>query len=82
MPDSPPQTVTLVDLEVGERARIHAIDGGGRLILRLMGLGLRVGSDIRLLQHRGRGVVVSNGETRIALGGNIAQRITAQRAPD
>lgn len=69
------QPVTLTDLRIGEQARIAAIEGGGRLILRLMGLGLRVGSEVRVLQRRGQGVVVSNGGTRVALGGNIARRI-------
>jgi len=65
-------------LPVGGRARIARINGGGQLARRLMGLGLRVGSEIAVLQHRGRGVLLANGDTRVALGGGIAGKLLVE----
>lgn len=69
---------TLGALPVGGHARIARIDGGTQLTRRLMGLGLRVGSEVAVLQHRGRGVVLASGDTRIALGGDIATHLLVQ----
>ena len=65
-------------LPVGGHARIARIDGGVQLARRLMGLGLRVGSEIAVLQHRGRGVVLASGDTRIALGADIATHLLVE----
>lgn len=69
------EETALTALDIDTRARIAAIEGGSRLIRRLMGLGLRVGSEVKVLQRRGRGVVVSSAGTRVALGGGIASRV-------
>ena len=65
-------------LPVGGHARIVRIDGGRKLTRRLLGLGLRVGSEIAVLHHRGRGVVLASGDTRVALGGGIADKLLVQ----
>jgi ferrous iron transport protein A len=75
------EETALTALDIGTRARIAAIDGGGKLTRRLMGLGLRVGSEISVLQRRGRGVVVSSAGTRVALGGSIASRVITRHTP-
>ena len=51
---------SLDTLPIGGHARIAAIQGGRNLHRRLMGLGLRVGSEVDVLHHRGRGVVVAS----------------------
>ncbi len=45
---------------------------------RLLGLGLRVGSEISVLHHRGRGVVLSTGDTRVALGGGVVEKLLVE----
>ena len=66
---------TLPQLPTGEEARISEIRGGREMTRRLLSLGLRVGSTIRVLQHRGKGVVVACDGNRVALGGGIAERM-------
>lgn len=74
----------LADLPIGEAAHIAEIRGGRALTRRLLGLGLRIGSLVTVLHHRGQGVVLSNGETRVALGGGVAEKLWVRRqgAPD
>jgi len=60
----------LGELPTGVAGRIVAIRGGRELSRRLLGLGLRIGSEVRIEHRRGRGLVVSVGEGRIALAGH------------
>jgi ferrous iron transport protein A len=73
--------LSLDALPIGSRARIIAIRGGRELHRRLMGLGLRVGTEIQVLHHRGRGVVVGSGGNRIALGGGVAEKLLLEPLP-
>lgn len=65
----------LINLPIGSRARIIAILGGRGLHRRLLGLGLRVGSEVEVLHQRGRGVVIAAADNRIALGGGVAEKL-------
>ena len=76
------ELVSLDTLPIGECARIAAINGGHTLHRRLMGLGLRVGSEVNVLHHRGRGVVVASAGNRIALGGGIAEKLLIEPLSD
>ena len=67
--------VPLVTLPVGSRARIEQMVGGRQMTRRLLGLGLRVGSELQVLQQRGRGVVVASHGVRVALGGGVAEKL-------
>jgi ferrous iron transport protein A len=69
------ELVTLAGMPVGSRACIKQVMGGRRLTRRLLSLGLRVGSEIELLQRRGGGVVVACQGTRIALGAGVAEKL-------
>ena len=69
------ELTSLGQLPVGAHARIAEIQGGRQLTRRLLGLGLRIGMELQVLQRRGRGVVVARGESRIALGGGVAEKI-------
>ncbi len=71
-------TITLDLIPAGTQARIAQILGGKRLARRLLGLGLRVGSEISVLQQRNRGVVVASAGTRVALGGTVAEKLLMQ----
>jgi len=70
--------MSLFDVPIGSVARIAEIRGGKQLTRRLLGLGLRVGSEVRVLHHRGRGVVLSTGGTRVALGGGVAEKLSVE----
>jgi ferrous iron transport protein A len=68
----------LSETPVGRRARVVSINGGRELIRRLLSLGLSVGSEIEILHHRGRAVVVGNKGNRLALGAGMAERVCAE----
>ncbi len=70
--------MSLIELPIGVQARIAEIRGGRQLTRRLLGLGLRVGSEISVLHHRGRGVVLSTGDTRVALGGGVVEKLLVE----
>jgi ferrous iron transport protein A len=67
--------ISLASLPIGRRARIERIMGGRHLVHRLLSLGLRMGSEIELIQRRGAGVVVANQGARIALGAGVAEKL-------
>lgn len=80
-------TVSLEALPPGSFARLVEIRGGRQLVRRLLALGLRLGSELQVLHRRGSGLVILHGDTRIALGGGIADklrvlRLNAPAAPD
>ena len=72
-----PQTrpSTLGQLPIGGRAKITKINANRFIIRRLIGLGLRVGSEISILHHRGKGVVVAIEGNRIALGDGVTDKL-------
>ena len=67
----------LSDTPVGQKVRLVSISGGKQLVRRLLALGLTVGSELEVLHHRGRGVVVAKQGNRVALGKGIAEKIHA-----
>ncbi|MCP3871470.1 MAG: ferrous iron transport protein A [Gammaproteobacteria bacterium] len=66
---------TLLHLPEGTRARIVQIDGGRNLARRLLSLGLRIGSEIHIVQQRKKGVVIANNDNRVALGYGVADKL-------
>jgi ferrous iron transport protein A len=58
------------------------IRGGQKVTRRLLGLGLRIGSEVEVLHHRGHGVVVASAGNRIALGGGVADKLLMQLIED
>ncbi|MCM8856756.1 MAG: ferrous iron transport protein A [Candidatus Thiodiazotropha sp.] len=69
------ELITLARLPVGSRAMIKRIAGGRHLVHRLMSLGLRMGSEVELIQRRGGGVVVASQGARVALGAGVAEKL-------
>jgi len=60
----------------GEKVKIVSIIGGKNLIKRLLALGLIEEIEMQVLHKQpGNGVVVACGETRLALGLGMAQKI-------
>ncbi len=74
-PDIP---TALYKLPIGKRARIMEIRGGRDMTRRLMSLGLRVGSEISVIQQRNKGVVVACAGNRVALGSSVADKVYMQ----
>lgn len=64
----------------GERVRIARLKGGHGLEMRLIDLGLNVGSEVLTSQRLADQLVVIRGETRLALGAGMAQKILVTRA--
>jgi ferrous iron transport protein A len=76
------EELTLSRLPVGSRACISRVMGGRHLAHKLLSLGLRVGSEIQLLQRRGGGVVVASQGTRVALGAGVAEKLMMMPVSD
>ena len=70
------QSLSINQLSEGQTAMIAKITGDKSLVRKMIGLGLRVGSEVCLLQHRRQGCVLANRGTRIALGECIASQIS------
>jgi len=68
----------LNDFPVGAKVRLVSIDGDHQLMRRLISLGLPLGSEVEVLHHRSRGVVVAKQGNRIALGSGIAECLHAE----
>ncbi|MBK1730814.1 FeoA family protein [Thiococcus pfennigii] len=65
----------LMMADEGLAVRILAVRAGKGLALRLTDLGLNIGTELRVLQRQGGGLLVARGATRIALGGGMAAKI-------
>jgi ferrous iron transport protein A len=59
----------------GQPVRVIALGAGRNLDRRLTDLGLNVGSELRVVQRQGSGLVVTRGEARIAIGEGMAMKI-------
>lgn len=70
--------MSLFDLPIGTFARITEVRGGRQLVRRLQHLGLRVGSEVAVLHHRGGGVVLSTGGSRVALGAGVVEKLSVE----
>lgn len=77
-----PPLRSLAEVPLGAAVRVAEIRGGRELVRRLLGLGLRLGSRVTVVHRRGRGLVVSSGDVRIALGGGIAEKLWVELEPD
>ena len=76
---SEPQPITsLLLLENGHSGRIASIEGGKQMVMRMLSLGLRVGTVVNMLNHRGKSVVIQNAGTRVALGPGIADKLLVE----
>jgi len=71
-------STSLLSLKQGHRARIAEIHGGREMVRRMMSLGIRVGSIVDVINHRGRGIVVGNSGARVALGSGVAEKLLVE----
>ena len=71
-------TTSLLSLQNGHSGRIASINGDNQLVRRMLSLGLRVGTVVDMLKHRGQSVVIQNAGTRVALGPGIADKLLVE----
>lgn len=71
-------TTSLLSLENGHSGRIASIEGDRQMVRRMLSLGLRVGTVVDMLNHRGKSVVIQNAGTRVALGPGIAEKLLVE----
>jgi len=71
-------TTNLLALKNGHSGRISSIEGGKPMVRRMLALGLRVGTVVNMLNHRGKSVVIQNAGTRVALGPGIAEKLLVE----
>ena len=71
-------TTSLLSLKNGRSARISSIEGGKQMVRRMLSLGLRVGTVVNMLNHRGKSVVIQNSGTRVALGPGVAEKLLVE----
>ncbi len=69
----------LSEIPVGKTARLVSIDGGRQLTRRLLSLGIALGAEVQVLQHRGHGVVIGRDGNRVALGQGIADKLHVEK---
>ena len=83
MPDPAAELIRLADLPHDTAACLTEIRGGHHLTRRLLALGLRQGCLFSVVQRRSQGLVLASGETRIAVGAGIAEKlwVTPMAAP-
>jgi ferrous iron transport protein A len=60
----------------GETVKVIAVKAGNFLIKRLIAMGIVEETELKILQReQGNGLIVSRGETRLALGFGMANKI-------
>ena len=72
----------LSQLKTGARGRIAKVDGDKNMVRKFMGLGIKVGCEFELLHRRGDSVVVQSKGTRVAIGGDVARRLSVEVLPE
>lgn len=78
----PNRGTTLLDLTRGESATIVAVRLGHELFGQLMGMGLFAGAKVTALQvGEKKPLLLSVGETRIAMGRDLARAIFIEKFP-
>lgn len=75
IPPVPAEGLRLAQVASGQRLRIEGVDAGKRLLARLIAMGLAPATEARVMLNRGGAVVLATGETRVALGRGMAEKI-------
>jgi Fe2+ transport system protein FeoA len=68
-------TIPLGEAETGTKATVVAFRGGGDFQARVTSMGLFVGCRLEVLIGGGGRVIVAVGDTRIALGHGMAEKV-------
>lgn len=81
--DGSDQSLPLSAVSAGECVRVTALRGGRAFQRAMIGMGLRRGCEIRVLQGgggQGGPLFVAIGESRVALGSGMAEKILVAHA--
>lgn len=82
---SPPQisACSLLAMEPGRKGTVLALTGGREFQAKLVSMGFNVGSVVTVLKSGvgGSGLLVATGDTRLAIGNGIAERIVVALNP-
>ena len=70
--------LSLGQLSTGSFGKVVQFEGDKKMARQMMGLGIAIGSELEMLQHRGKGVVVRSKGTRIAIGESIAKLLLVE----
>jgi ferrous iron transport protein A len=70
-----PRPIPLALIDEGQRVRVVGLRAGRNLDRRLTEIGINVGSELIVMQRQGGGLLISRGDTRIAVGGGMASKI-------
>lgn len=75
---------SLVSVEPGRKGRVLALTGGREFQAKLVSMGFNVGSEVTVLKTGvgGSGLLVAAGDTRLAIGNGIAERIVVAVEPN
>ena len=68
----------LTSIPVGQRVRLSDINGGKKLTRRLLSLGISLGSEFEVINHRSNGVVLAREGNRVALGAGISDKLMVE----
>ncbi len=70
-------SVRLSELHTGQKARIIAVRGGRGFRERFSGMGLHIGSEMKVLQSNGSNgmILIKTGDTRLMIGHGMANKI-------
>lgn len=65
--------IELITLQEGQQAVVENIQGGKNIVRKMLGLGIRKGTEIHLLKKRQQGCVLASKGTRLALSNSMAR---------
>lgn len=78
-------TRTLGMMKAGQKGTVVALNGGYKFQTRLVSMGVNIGSDIEVI-HSGNGrggpTLIATGETRLAIGYGMLDRILVAVDPE
>lgn len=71
--------LSLATAKAGETLRVKAFEGGAKMRLRLLSMGIRIGDTLKVITNQGTGqVVVAIECSRFALGRGLAERVLVE----
>ena len=68
----------LSKVPVGSRVRLNAIEGGKSMSRRLLALGVSLGGEFEVINHRGEGTVLAREGNRVALGAGVSNKLLVE----
>jgi len=73
-------TSSLATFKESAQVLVKQIHSDSRTQVRLLGLGIGIGSNLEILRNRGGDMVLANNNSRISLGRTIANKILVAKA--